>query len=79
MASTDGDAAGACMALIWRAQMLDLLGRREEAIEIYRRAAAMNLDDTWSHGQYGMRYKLGPYARTRMEVPFERIPNEDPD
>jgi len=79
MASTDGNAAGACVALIWQAQMLDLLGRREEAIEVYRRAAAMNLDDTWSHGQYGMRYELGPYARTRMKVPFERIPNGDPN
>jgi proline iminopeptidase len=78
MASTDGNAAGACVAVIWQAQMLDLLGRRDEAIERYRRAAEMNLDNTWSHGQYGMKYKLGPYARTRMEIPFERIPNQDP-
>lgn len=78
IASTEGDAGSACMALIWQGQMLDLLGRRTEAIEYYRRAATMNLDDTWSHGQYGMKYKLGPYARTRMEIPFERVLNRDP-
>jgi hypothetical protein len=27
----------------------------------------MNLSDTWSHGQYGLKYELSPYARERLE------------
>jgi proline iminopeptidase len=65
-------------ALIWQGHMLDLLGRREEAIGRYRRAAAMNLDDTWQHGQYGLRYALSPYAAERIDTPFERVDNSDP-
>ena len=66
-------------ALIWQGHMLDLLGRREEAVERYSQAAGMNLDDTWMHGQYDLKYSLSPYARERMEKPFERIANRDPD
>ncbi len=66
------------LALIWQGHLLDLLGRREEAIERYRRAADMNLDDTWQHGQYGLRYSLSPYATQRMQTPFERVTNSDP-
>ena len=65
-------------ALIWQGHMLDLLGRRDEAIERYHRAADMNLDNTWQHGQYGMRYSLSSYAAQRMETPFERVSNSDP-
>jgi proline iminopeptidase len=66
------------MALIWQGHMLDLLGRREEAIERYRGAAEMSLDISWQHGQYGMRYSLSPYAAQRMQTPFERVTNSDP-
>jgi proline iminopeptidase len=66
------------MALIWQGHMLDLLGRREEAIERYRQAAEMNLDISWQHGQYGMRYSLSPYAAERMQTPFDRVTNSDP-
>lgn len=67
------------VALIWQGHMLDLLGRREEAVKQYSQAADMNLDDTWMHGQYDLKYSLSPYARERMEKPFERISNRDPD
>ena len=33
----------------------------------------MNLDDTWSHTQYGMKYALSPYAKERLKTPFKRI------
>jgi hypothetical protein len=39
----------------------------------------MNLEDTWMHGQYDMRYSLSPYARERMQEPFKRIDNRNPD
>ena len=67
------------VALIWQGHVLDLLGRREEAVKRYSEAADMNLDDTWMHGQYDLRYSLSPYARERMGKPFERIANRDPD
>jgi tetratricopeptide (TPR) repeat protein len=67
------------VALIWQGHMLDLIGRREEAVERYSQAADMNLKDTWMHGQYDLKYSLSPYARERMEKPFERITNRDPD
>jgi proline-specific peptidase len=78
VADDAGERAYRAVALIWQAHMLDLLGRRDDAIATYRRAADMSLDDTWSHSQYGMRYSLSAYARERMTMPFERIENGDP-
>ncbi len=65
-------------ALIWQGHMLDLLGRRDDAILRYSLAADMDLEDTWQHGQYGMRYALSPYAAQRVEAPFARVTNSDP-
>ncbi len=67
------------LALIWQGHMLDLLGRREAALKRYSQAADMNLEHTWMHGQYGLKYSLSPYARKRMKTPFKRIDNRDPD
>ena len=67
--------AFSALACIWTGHMLDLLDRREQAIDWYQKAAEKGLDDTWSHGQYGMRYSLSDWARQRMETPFERIEN----
>ncbi len=67
------------LALIWQGHMLDLLGRREAALKRYSQAADMNLEHTWMHGQYGLKYSLSPYARERMKTPFKRIDNRDPD
>jgi len=63
------------MGLIWQGHMLDLMGKRAEALVRYRKAAEMNLDDTWSHSQYGMKYSLSPYAKERLKTPFKRIEN----
>jgi len=73
-----GDRSREAVALIWQGHMLDLLDRRNEAIDAYRRAADMDLDASQGHDQYGLRYSLSPYARERMETPFERIVNSDP-
>lgn len=67
------------VALIWQGHMLDLLGRRDEAVSRYGQAGEMNLDDTWMHGQYDMKYSLSPYARERMKEPFQRIDNRTTD
>lgn len=67
------------VALIWQGHMLDLLGRRDEAVKRYGLAADMDLNDTWMHGQYEMKYEISPYARKRMKEPFQRIDNRTTD
>lgn len=62
-------------AQIWQGHMLDLMGQRERAKAFYAEAAAMELDAQWSHGQYGMKYRLSPYAKERLRSPFRRIEN----
>jgi tetratricopeptide (TPR) repeat protein len=66
-------------ALIWQGQMLDLLGKRAEAVKRYRKAADLNITDTWSYGQYGLKYRLSPYASERLKTPFKRIENSSMD
>lgn len=63
------------LALIWQGHMLDLLGKREEAIERYKQAAALNIDSLYMQGQYHLRYKLSPYAKERTITAFKRIEN----
>lgn len=65
----------AALASIWQGHMLDLLGRRSEAVAHYREVAALNNQATWSQDQYGLRYTLSPYAAERLETPFTRIEN----
>jgi proline iminopeptidase len=63
------------VALIWQGHMLDLLGRRAEAIARYKAAAALNIEDTFTHGQFGMRYAPSAWAAERLKEPFKRIEN----
>lgn len=71
-----GSESLAAVASIWQGHMLDLLGRRSEAVALYREVAAMNIQETWSHDQYGLRYTLSPYAAERVNTPFTRIENQ---
>ncbi|UCD23109.1 MAG: alpha/beta fold hydrolase [Gemmatimonadota bacterium] len=73
----EGPAEWVGLATIWEAHMLDLLRRRSEAVALYQEVANMDLDFRWTHGQYGMRYQLSPYATERLETPFERIENRE--
>lgn len=74
----EGSAATTAVASIWEAHMLDLLGRRSEALALYQSVVDMKLQETWSHSQYGMRYQLSPYAAERLDTPFRRIDNRQP-
>jgi pimeloyl-ACP methyl ester carboxylesterase len=68
------------LALIWQGHMLDLLGKREEAISRYRRVAEMGVEDgEQRHDQFGLAYTPSPYARERMTTPFTRVENRDED
>lgn len=66
-------------ALIWQGHMLDLLGKRKEALACYTQVADMNIDESWQHSQYGLTYKVSPYAQERMKTPFKRIENKNKD
>jgi proline iminopeptidase len=67
------------VALIWQGHMLDLLERRDEALTCYEKVAAMELNETWTHSQFGLTYELSPWARQRMKRPFQRIENQEKD
>jgi proline iminopeptidase len=72
-----GDDGERACAVIWQAHMLDLLGRRAEAVERYRAAADLGVPGGMQHGQYGMKYSFTPYAKERMRAPFVRIENRE--
>jgi len=74
-AKRENDVQYEAIAMIWQGHMLDLIGKREEAVYRYKKVVDMNLDFTPSHGQYGMRYNLTPYAKERIKTPFKRIEN----
>jgi proline-specific peptidase len=67
------------LGLIWQGHMLDLMGKRAEALGCYQKAAEMNLTETWSHSQYGLKYALSPYAKERLKTPFKRLENSSLD
>jgi len=77
-AQTVGDPDTLAVALIWQGHMLDLLGRREEAIARYRRVVEMELTDGVRHDQYGLSYEYSPYAAERLRTPFRRVENSWP-
>ena len=74
--SAQGHAARKATALIWQGHMLDLLGRRQEAIAVYQKVADMHVGRTMEHSQYGLRYSPSEYAAERIKTPFERIENK---
>jgi tetratricopeptide (TPR) repeat protein len=76
-ARQDGNQVYVVMASIWEAHMLDLLGRRSEAVALYQRVAEMDIQRTYSHDQYGLRYAPSPYAAERIKTPFQRIENRE--
>ena len=79
IAEKEEDKGYTAIALIWQGHMLDLMKKREEAIFLYKKVAAMNLDFSPSHGQYGLRYEVTPYSRERIKSPFKRIENRQID
>lgn len=67
------------VSLIWQGHMLDLMGKRDQAVSRYRQVKEMNITKTWMHSQYGMKYQLSPYAGERLKTPFKRIENSNLD
>jgi len=67
------------VALIWQGHMLDLMGKRREAVALYKKVVEMNITSTWTHSQYGLEYTYPHYARERMKTPFVRVENKEKD
>lgn len=65
----------AWVPLVWQGHMLDLIGRREEAIAKYRLAVRLGLTGHWGYQQYGLQYQCTDYASKWLERPFVRIEN----
>jgi tetratricopeptide (TPR) repeat protein len=77
-ARAEGSKDGQASAFIWQGHMLDLLGRREEAIARHRRVVEMGVESLSQHGQYGLDFADVPYASKRLETAFKRVENNEP-
>jgi hypothetical protein len=64
-------------AVIWQGHMLDLLGRREEAIARYGKVVGMGLSSALRQDPYGLHSEFTSYARERMTTPFTRVERSD--
>lgn len=73
------DRRGEAIALIWQGHMLDLLGKRKEAISRYAKVARMGIETEQRHDQFGLSYSPSSYARQRISTPFTRVENLDSD
>jgi len=71
------DPSGKALALVWQGHMLDLQGKRAEAIARYDQVAKMNIRDTWEHSQYGLAYEVSAYAKEKLDKPFVRVENKE--
>ncbi len=59
------------LALAWQGQLLDLLGRRDEAVQAYGEALENDTGGTFRHDQYGMAINRS-WVERRLEEPFTR-------
>lgn len=60
------------IALVWQGHMLDLLGRRREALAAYGQVAGQDLH--MQHDEYGI-HLTKEYIQQRIKHPFVRVEN----
>lgn len=65
-------------ALVWEGLILDLLGRRQEAVTAYTQALDQPMRSRMRHNQYGLQLTKD-YVRERIRIPFERVANREKD
>jgi tetratricopeptide (TPR) repeat protein len=58
-------------SLVWQGHLLDLLGRRDEALARYQEALKVQGSPTLQHSQYNMTINKA-WVEERMRTPFER-------
>jgi hypothetical protein len=67
------------MARIWQGHMLDLTGKRSQAIAVYRKVGETGITGNYTNEQYNLTYNPPAYAKERIKHPFKRIENTYPD
>ncbi len=58
-------------SLVWQGHILDILGRRGEAVEKYRAALVIDADQAMRHSQYDMLIDRR-WVKERLKTPFQR-------
>jgi tetratricopeptide (TPR) repeat protein len=61
------------VVLAWEGHLLDLLGRRTEAVTAYQEALKIPGEPSMRHGQYGMTIDK-KWVEERLKTPFQRQP-----
>lgn len=59
------------LALVWQGQLLDLMGRRDAAIEVYKAAETTGSQEAFRHDQYKLRIDQA-WVQQRLQTPFKR-------
>ena len=59
------------LALVWQGQLLDLMGKRDAAIEAYRAAQATGSTYVFRHDQYKLQIDQN-WVQARLQIPFQR-------
>jgi len=60
-------------SLIWQGHMLDLLGRRDDAISVYKKAEVMDINENITLDQFNLTYQPSSYAAKKIREPFSRV------
>lgn len=63
---------GGAWVIVWQGHVLDLLGRREEALEQYRKALERSKGLETQHDEYGMVINR-QWVEERLQTPFHRL------
>ncbi|MFB0504621.1 MAG: M1 family aminopeptidase, partial [Candidatus Bathyarchaeia archaeon] len=59
------------VATVWQGHVLDLLGKRDKALEYYQEAKQMRIEETIQHDQYGIIINE-KWVEERLRSPFQR-------
>ena len=74
-----GEVARSSLFLLWQGHMLDLMGRRTEAIALYRTVRDARVGGRYEQSQYRLTFSPSAYAAERVRRPFTRIENASDD
>ncbi|MCY3020953.1 MAG: alpha/beta fold hydrolase [Planctomycetota bacterium] len=69
--SSGSDVFRSFVALVWQGHILDLLGRREEALDRYKTASNLRMQGAMRCDQYGIVIDQN-WVKERIEKPFQR-------
>jgi tetratricopeptide (TPR) repeat protein len=71
LAAAEKDSTGEFVSLVWQGHLLDILGRRDEAVQLYKEALQKDTGQTMRHDQYGMTVNR-QWVEERLKTPFQR-------